>query len=191
MYTTVSSGKHALPSLSLSISPCRARRHRCVSGGDSGRVTCCTPACRPPSPSPLCDPRWHPHLSLMSFALFLEKKSHHDLGWGVRGCIVYLQRATKRVRIVLSSSLSPCCPRSSSGPQEHASGQTWIVLFEVLEVFRRWGWIFFRVEWECISKKVGEDAGTLPPQRHPRLPPIRRRLGWVARVETGAHAYGC
>lgn len=55
----------------------------------------------------------------------------------------------------------------SSHLQEHASGQTWIVLFEVLEVFRRWGWIFFRVEWECISKKV------LPGQQLKAVTPLR------------------
>jgi len=34
----------------------------------------------------------------------------------------------------------------------HGSGPAFVFVFEILEVFRRWGWIYFRVEWECINK---------------------------------------
>eukprot|EP00040_Diaphanoeca_grandis_P003204 m.24219 g.24219 ORF g.24219 m.24219 type:complete len:413 (+) comp14504_c0_seq1:176-1414(+) len=36
----------------------------------------------------------------------------------------------------------------------HASGPAFVFVFEILEVLRRWGWIYFRVEWECINKKI-------------------------------------
>eukprot|EP00050_Salpingoeca_kvevrii_P013524 m.29195 g.29195 ORF g.29195 m.29195 type:complete len:372 (+) comp5064_c0_seq2:217-1332(+) len=40
----------------------------------------------------------------------------------------------------------------SSHLQRHATGQAFVFLFEVLEVFRRFVWNFFRVEWECIKR---------------------------------------
>jgi 5-methylcytosine-specific restriction endonuclease McrBC regulatory subunit McrC len=46
----------------------------------------------------------------------------------------------------------------SSHLQRHASGQAWVFLFEVLEVFRRFVWNFFRVEWECVNQKHTGDV---------------------------------
>ncbi|EGD78168.1 hypothetical protein PTSG_09045 [Salpingoeca rosetta] len=41
----------------------------------------------------------------------------------------------------------------SSHLQQHASGQAFAFLFEVLEVFRRFVWNFFRVEWQYIQER--------------------------------------
>eukprot|EP00045_Choanoeca_perplexa_P001061 m.17850 g.17850 ORF g.17850 m.17850 type:complete len:376 (-) comp10705_c0_seq2:161-1288(-) len=42
----------------------------------------------------------------------------------------------------------------SSHLQSRASGLAFVFLFEVLEVFRRFLWNFFRVEWQCIQTKM-------------------------------------
>jgi hypothetical protein len=33
-----------------------------------------------------------------------------------------------------------------------------ILMFEVFEIFRRWVWIYFRVEWECINKNIDRET---------------------------------
>ncbi|KJE91535.1 EXS family protein [Capsaspora owczarzaki ATCC 30864] len=37
----------------------------------------------------------------------------------------------------------------------HLTGEWYIFMFEMLEVFRRFIWIFFRVEWECVRRGDG------------------------------------
>jgi hypothetical protein len=54
--------------------------------------------------------------------------------------------------------------RLSPQLQKHASADAFRLLFELLEVFRRFVWIFFRVEWECVK----ESYTTPPPS--PALP---------------------
>eukprot|EP00047_Mylnosiga_fluctuans_P009361 m.11018 g.11018 ORF g.11018 m.11018 type:complete len:373 (-) comp2587_c0_seq1:289-1407(-) len=57
--------------------------------------------------------------------------------------------------IVLDLALRLCWSlKLSSHLQRHATGQAFVFLFEVLEVFRRFVWNFFRVEWECIKEKI-------------------------------------
>lgn len=31
-------------------------------------------------------------------------------------------------------------------------------MFEVFEIIRRWAWIYFRVEWECVNKNIDGHA---------------------------------
>lgn len=54
--------------------------------------------------------------------------------------------------------------------QYGSQGQVFVLVFEVLEVLRRWAWIYFRVEWECICKKVPFTGPFLP---HDKLTPRR------------------
>ena len=42
----------------------------------------------------------------------------------------------------------------SSHLQEYATGAAVVIMFEIFEVYRRWAWIYGRVEWECIDKNV-------------------------------------
>eukprot|EP00048_Salpingoeca_helianthica_P020050 m.4536 g.4536 ORF g.4536 m.4536 type:complete len:370 (-) comp4339_c0_seq1:21-1130(-) len=63
--------------------------------------------------------------------------------------------------IVMDFALRLCWSlKLSSHLQRHASGQAWVFLFEVLEVFRRFVWNFFRIEWECVNQKyvVGDEG---------------------------------
>mmetsp|Transcript_17339 Transcript_17339/g.45256 ORF Transcript_17339/g.45256 Transcript_17339/m.45256 type:complete len:440 (+) Transcript_17339:482-1801(+) len=66
--------------------------------------------------------------------------------------------------IVVDLALRGCWSlKLSSHLQRYGSqGQVFILIFEVLEVLRRWAWIYFRVEWECIAKKVPFLESTLP-----------------------------
>lgn len=64
--------------------------------------------------------------------------------------------------IIMDFALRLCWSlKLSSHLQRHATGQTFVFIFEVLEVFRRFVWNFFRVEWECVKEKV--DASESPP----------------------------
>eukprot|EP00037_Helgoeca_nana_P025890 m.287574 g.287574 ORF g.287574 m.287574 type:complete len:441 (-) comp27078_c0_seq1:1152-2474(-) len=66
------------------------------------------------------------------------------------------------VIIVVDLALRGCWSlKLSSHLQRYGShGQVFILVFEILEVLRRWAWIYFRVEWECISKKVPFTSAT-------------------------------
>jgi hypothetical protein len=66
--------------------------------------------------------------------------------------------------IVLDLLLRLCWSlKLSSHLQRVASGQAFVFLFEVLEVFRRFVWIYFRVEWEVVKeeKEKGSDIPSL------------------------------
>ena len=57
--------------------------------------------------------------------------------------------------IVINAGLRACWSlKLSSHLQTQVSGVGFVFIFEVLEVLRRWMWIYLRVEWECISKGV-------------------------------------
>eukprot|EP00038_Savillea_parva_P012833 m.207222 g.207222 ORF g.207222 m.207222 type:complete len:450 (-) comp23635_c0_seq1:50-1399(-) len=60
------------------------------------------------------------------------------------------------VIIVVDLALRGCWSLKMSSHLQHYGSQAgvFILIFEILEVLRRWAWIYFRVEWECISKKV-------------------------------------
>jgi hypothetical protein len=58
------------------------------------------------------------------------------------------------VSIVVNIALRLCWSlRLSVHLQRQASGPAFAFLFEVLEVFRRFVWNFFRVEWECVKER--------------------------------------
>jgi hypothetical protein len=52
----------------------------------------------------------------------------------------------------------------SSHLQEYAPGAAMVLMFEVFEIIRRWGWIYIRVEWECINKNIEGHADSHKPQ---------------------------
>lgn len=51
--------------------------------------------------------------------------------------------------------------KMSSHLQEYAPGAAMVLMFEVFEIIRRWVWIYFRVEWECVSKNIDGHAEQL------------------------------
>ena len=58
------------------------------------------------------------------------------------------------VSILMNIALRLCWSlRLSVHLQRQASGPVFAFLFEVLEVFRRFVWNFFRVEWECVKER--------------------------------------
>lgn len=60
--------------------------------------------------------------------------------------------------IIMDLALRLCWSlKLSSHLQRHATGQAFVFLFEILEVFRRFVWNFFRVEWECVKEKYTPD----------------------------------
>eukprot|EP00053_Salpingoeca_punica_P019145 m.191913 g.191913 ORF g.191913 m.191913 type:complete len:385 (+) comp17577_c0_seq2:363-1517(+) len=66
--------------------------------------------------------------------------------------------------IVMDLALRLCWSlKLSSHLQRHATGQAFVFLFEILEVFRRFLWNFFRVEWECIKQNCPSELRARTP----------------------------
>lgn len=99
---------------------------------------------------------------LMDWGLCMQSNSKYPF---LRDKLLYGSPAVYYLAIIGDLALRLCWSlKLSSHLQHHASGLAFIFLFEILEVFRRFVWNFFRVEWQVIvdeqkkaeERRVGE-----------------------------------
>eukprot|EP00051_Salpingoeca_urceolata_P001487 m.41349 g.41349 ORF g.41349 m.41349 type:complete len:378 (+) comp11451_c0_seq1:253-1386(+) len=64
----------------------------------------------------------------------------------------------------------------SSHLRKHATGEAFTFLFEVLEVFRRLVWNFFRVEWQSIKEGIPNVSTSAEDSSSPASSPLRQEL---------------
>ena len=86
---------------------------------------------------------------LMDWGLCMQSNSKYPF---LRDKLLYSHPAVYYLAIFMDLALRLCWSlKLSSHLQHHASGLAFIFLFEILEIFRRFVWNFFRVEWQVIS----------------------------------------
>lgn len=76
----------------------------------------------------------------------------HDHPWGLRATLLYPLPSYPFaifINLVLRLTWSM---KLSSHLHSHADGAVVIFWIEVAELLRRWLWVFFRVEWECVKR---------------------------------------
>eukprot|EP00730_Choanoeca_flexa_P015009 TRINITY_DN6768_c0_g1_i1.p1 TRINITY_DN6768_c0_g1~~TRINITY_DN6768_c0_g1_i1.p1 ORF type:complete len:367 (+),score=55.80 TRINITY_DN6768_c0_g1_i1:165-1265(+) len=89
---------------------------------------------------------------LMDWGLARNPNAKYPL---LRNEMLYKSPALYYTAIAMDLALRLCWSlKLSSHLQSKASGLAFVFLFEVLEVFRRFVWNFFRVEWQCIQTKL-------------------------------------
>jgi len=97
---------------------------------------------------------------LMDWGLARDANARFPL---LRNHLVYQSPLPYYLAMVLDLCLRLCWSlKLSSHLQQHASGQAFVFAFEVLEVFRRFVWNFFRVEWQYIQHSLDGPAPHSP-----------------------------
>lgn len=82
-----------------------------------------------------------------------ELHSPRSSHWGLRGTLLFPPHVyPMAIFINLILRLTWSFKLSS---HLHIHGAVVIFWIEVAELLRRWMWVFFRVEWECVKKMVG------------------------------------
>eukprot|EP00056_Hartaetosiga_gracilis_P017844 m.8616 g.8616 ORF g.8616 m.8616 type:complete len:376 (-) comp6156_c0_seq2:220-1347(-) len=94
---------------------------------------------------------------LMDWGLCHETDAPHVL---LRKTLLFEKAWKYYMAIVLDLALRFCWSlKLSSHLQHHATGLAFVFLFEVLEVFRRFVWNYFRIEWEYV-KELNSQRGS-------------------------------
>lgn len=119
------------------------------------------PSERPAPPKQLLLPRLHSGTALLgSHHPDGEDEGHNSYPLGLRSTLLYplpVYPLLVFLNLVLRLTWSI---KLSSHLHSKSEGSIAIFLIEVAEIFRRWMWVFVRVEWEAIKKaRDGRNSG--------------------------------
>ncbi|KAL0579156.1 protein-ER retention protein [Marasmius crinis-equi] len=123
---------------------------------------------KPEPPKPLVLPRLHSGSSLLRphqpEAVSIDKRGHYPIG--LRSTLLY-PLPVYPLMVFLNFVLRMTWTiKLSSHLHSKSDGSMTMFLIEIAEIFRRWMWVFVRVEWETIKKAreepVLDRGGAMP-----------------------------